>query len=286
VFSPEWLALREPADFAARSLALTLSAGAACDRRETLRGLDLACGTGANTRYLAQHLPHTQDWLLVDHDSALLSRLPALMTVWSARRGVKISAEAGVIRTTGPEHEPASFTIRYADLRALEPGLFEGRGLLTASALLDRVSEPWLTALAGRCRANDAAALFALTYDGRITCWPEEPEDEIVRQLVNSHQRTDKGFGPALGPSAVERVERHFVAYGYHCLRERSDWILEPDTTGLQRALIEGWAAAATAIAPSMSETIARWRGRRLGHVGEGLSRLVVGHEDTGFWLE
>ena len=77
--------------------------------------------------------------------------------------------------------------------------MFSGRALVTASALLDLVSEEWLRSLAARCRESGAALLFALSYDGRIQCSPDEPEDAAIRELVNQHQRTDKGFGRALG---------------------------------------------------------------------------------------
>jgi hypothetical protein len=72
--------------------------------------------------------------------------------------------------------------VNVADLTTA--AIFHGRQLVTASALLDLVSEPWLQALAVRCREHASAVLFALNYDGRIQCWPEEPGDEQVRELV------------------------------------------------------------------------------------------------------
>ena len=43
----------------------------------------------------------------------------------------------------------------------------------------------------------------ALTYDGRIDLSPADPLDATIASAVNAHQHTDKGFGPALGPSAA-----------------------------------------------------------------------------------
>ena len=71
-FSADWLALREPADTAARSESLTRLAGARLSLRGRVRAIDLACGTGANVRYLAGRLPMSAAWTLVDHDRALL----------------------------------------------------------------------------------------------------------------------------------------------------------------------------------------------------------------------
>jgi len=49
--------------------------------------------------------------------------------------------------------------------------------------------------------------------------------------------------------------------------------------------LIEGWANAATELAPDRDAAIARWRARRLAHIAAGRSRVVVGHDDLAAWL-
>ena len=70
-FSPDWLALREPADAEARSSRLTRLVGDALPH-DLVHALDLGTGTGANVRYLAGRLPVRQDWLLVDDDPQLI----------------------------------------------------------------------------------------------------------------------------------------------------------------------------------------------------------------------
>src|SRR5262249_46084993 len=138
--------------------------------------------------------------------------------------------------------------------------IFAGRHLVTASAFLDLVSKSWLRALAACCRQNKAAALFALTYNGRSHCSPAEPEDDAIRELMNRHQKgNDKGFGPAAGPDAVECADRCFRALGYHVHRESSDWVLTPGMSELQRGLIDGWAEAALEIAPDQAAMIKSW---------------------------
>jgi hypothetical protein len=164
--------------------------------------------------------------------------------------------------------------------------IFAGRQIVTASALLDLVSTQWLCALAAHCRAACASVLFTITYNGRSSCAPAEPEDDLVRDLLNRHQKTDKGLGgPAAGPHAVECAERCLAEAGYRVQCEPSDWMLEPVQPDLQRMLIEGWAEAAIEMAPDRASTIARWRARRLAHVAAGRSRVVVGHDDLAAWL-
>jgi hypothetical protein len=172
------------------------------------------------------------------------------------------------------------------DLRLLDPAVFEGRHLVTASALLDLVSDSWLCTLAERCRATGAVALFTITYDGRSSCEPIEPEDELVRRLFNQHQVSDKGLGgPAAGPGAADAAERRFTEAGYRVASARSDWRLSPDARAMQRYLMEGWARAATEVAPDEAGRIHAWLDRRLAHVEAGRSRVVVGHRDLAAWL-
>jgi hypothetical protein len=270
-FSPDWLALREPADTDARSLRLTQLVGRALPH-DVVHALDLGTGTGANVRYLAKRLSVRQDWLLVDAD-------PRLVEETTRQRPLDAVRLINLV----------------AEIDSAGAGIFAGRELVTASALLDLVSERWLRGLAGKCRQAGAAVLFSLTYDGDLRCLPEEPEDELIRDLVNRHQRSDKGFGPALGPSAAGVTARCFADLGYRVESEPSPWVLTPDDRGdaatgrsvaeLQRQLIDGWADAASEIAPERLSSIARWRSRRAAHVDANQSCLTVGHTDVAAWL-
>jgi len=256
-FTADWLDLREPVDAASRSMRLTRDVAAILPRYRAIDILDLGAGTGANVRYLAGKLPLPQRWMLVDRDERLLSRASK---AWASR----------------------CLDLQHA---VLDASLFSGRALVTASALLDLASEAWLQALVARCREAGAAVLFALTYDGRMDFAPAELEDEAMCELVNQHQRTDKGLGPAEGPVAVARASELFTAAGYYVEREASDWELTPESHELQRQLIAGWADAAVATAPDQSAAVADWRARRIAHVDAGRSQLIVGHKDLAGWL-
>ena len=254
-----WLALREPVDHASRSEALTRTIVEALPAIRPLRLVDLGSGTGSNIRYLAPRLPAPQSWVAIDRD-------PVLMTE-SVRPDLAIQR-------------------RVRNLGEWDPGAIRGAHLVTASALLDLVSERWLRDLAGACRAQGAAVLFALTYDGSSRCHPAEPEDDRVRELFNAHQRqSDKGFGPAAGPDAVESAAGAFEEAGYRVRLAPSHWDLTAEMTAVQSFLIDGWAAAASEMVPPEAETIAQWRARRLSHVHGGRSHIVVGHQDLAATL-
>jgi hypothetical protein len=279
-----WLRLREEADWAARSAALTYATASAVPSTGTLHVLDLATGTGSNLRFLCERLPSPQRWLLVDRSPDLLALVQTRTEEWAAARDyeVRSSATGFSIRA---ERLSCLVETRQLDLNALDATLFEGRHLVTASALLDLVSEDWIKALAAHCKAVDAAALFTITYDGRSSCEPAEPEDEVVRELMNEHQHRDKGLGgPAAGPDAVAAAERAFEDIGYVVRADASDWIIGREAREFQRELIGGWAQAATEQQPHAAATIAGWHSRRLAHVEAGRSRITVGHHDLAAW--
>lgn len=258
-FSADWLALREPADADARSTPVTRAITASLPANRVVRVVDLGCGTGSNVRFLAPRLGPQVHWCLLDHDRALLDEAERLLG--------------------------AGIATHVVDLRTLTPDDIGPADLVTASALLDLVSEDWLAGFVRACRSLDAAVLVALNYDGRVACTPADADDGFVIALVNRHQRTDKGFGPALGPDSGERAAARLAEAGYTVVTAKSDWVIGPDRGALQRELIQGWASAAREIAPDNRARIDAWLERRLAHVDAGRSHLIVGHDDVGATL-
>ena len=163
----EWLALREAADWAARSERLV----------DDVPQSTAASRHGARARSLHGHRlqPALPDGpaaapsalAVVDRDAALLDEVPSeTVDMGTSTRLLGTQRKARRL-TFAVRSLDCDVETREMDLERLDAALFEGRNLVTASALLDLVSESWLRALAERCRAVGAAALFTITYDGR-----------------------------------------------------------------------------------------------------------------------
>jgi hypothetical protein len=285
-FSASWLSLREPADTAARAASIaTLLVEELARRQSPARIVDLGTGTGANFRFLAPRLGGSQEWLLVDEDPSLLSELSAKTHAWCASEICSVSDYDSRMFVHG-EHWQCRVEARRIDLAAGLDALELSTGaVVTASALLDLVSDSWLTTLINKCYASNAIVLFALSYDGRMTLTPPEADDEWTRGLVNRHQRGNKGFGDALGPDATTRARNLLTDLGYEVSCAPSDWKLEPSDRDLQQQLLEGWAHAALEMAPEHATRVRSWLARRLAHVATGDSRITVGHQDLIGWL-
>ena len=213
-FAADWLALREPADRAARDEALARRAAAAAGPDPLI--VDLGCGTGATWRALSPFLPEGARWRFVDKDPELLRR----------------AVEAADVDVEAIE----------ADIDDLAVLPLDGATLVTASALLDLVSANWLDGLAQRI---DMPFYAALSYCGTMRWTPSDPRDDAVTAFFNRHQRGDKGLGPALGPDAANYAAKVFADAGCEVYLADSPWRLGPGMAALQRELTDGIAAAA-----------------------------------------
>ncbi len=242
-FSADWLSLREPADHAARDAALMAEAAGLAGARPVI--VDLGAGTGSTRRAFGAALPEGAVWRMVEGDAALLAHCE------------------------GERH--------LMDLRDLAALPLPEATLVTASALLDLVSEAWLAGLVQVLAARRLPFLAALSYDGRMSWDPADGGDAGVTAAFNRHQRGDKGFGPALGPDAVARAAALFEAVGYRVRLADSPWRIGPDQAALGAALLEGIATAAAEAGVAVDEA-ARWLAARRAMLGQG--EMVIGHLD------
>ncbi len=257
-FSVEWLALREPLDMRARNRDVLDAVAATFRDRAALSIIDLGSGTGSTVRALGKRLPSSQTWRLIDNDPVLL-------------------AEAFARTQSGG----TAVETRQFDLADDVGSLFDdGADLITASALLDLVSEPWLANFAAAAAARSLPVYVALTYDGRATFSATDPVDAAIIAAVNAHQTRDKGFGAALGPRAAVAAERIFRALGYAIVAGASDWVAEPADRDFQIELLAGWRLAAEEMGETPHEVLEGWFKRRRAAVEAGTLSLSVGHVD------
>ncbi|HSQ73867.1 MAG TPA: class I SAM-dependent methyltransferase, partial [Rubrivivax sp.] len=245
-FSADWLQRREPFDAAARECAATrlrLPARLAALRPESTqpwRVIDLACGTGANMRWLAPRLGGAQQWLAVDHDSTLLRCWPVSLAA-AAGTAVRARRRTGLDETlhfSGPGFDAAVLRRQLDLAQRLEALPWSSAHLVTASALLDLVSEAWLQRLVAIGAAARAALLFALSVDGRHRWTPRDPHDAVVGALFAAHQQRDKGFGRALGARAAPLLRRALQDAGYRVHAANSDWWLDGRSDARALALL------------------------------------------------
>lgn len=256
-FSADWLALREPYDHRARNTTVLDAVAAYFAGRDAVSAVDLATGTGSTLRAVAERLPQRQNWRLVDNNLSLLAR---------AESSLK------------PKRNVRAMPLDLA--RDLEAALDGPVDLVTTSALLDLVSAEWLERLVVEIAARNLPLYAALSYDGRIEFNTPDPLDRDIIAAVNAHQRTDKGFGPALGPDAAAVAIERFAALGWVITPGVSDWVFEPADDRVQLETLAAWALAAQDSGKMSSDATADWLSRRSARVAARQSSIRVGHVD------
>lgn len=241
-FSATWLSLREAADHAARDQALLKAAADAAMAKEPAVVVDLGGGTGSTRRAFGDLLTDAH-WRVVDADPTLLEL------------------------AEGERH--------LCDLNDIEMLPLVDATLVTASALFDLVSEDWVQRLLQSLAAQRTPIYAALNYDGEMSWEPSVEADKAIRAAFNTHQRTDKGFGKALGPNAVAFAKIVLEAENYSVFVAKSDWVLGPENTELQSELLSGIAQAAEEIGVRNSSS---WLAQRTKVIADSVCR--IGHLD------
>jgi hypothetical protein len=251
VCAPDWLALREPADAAARASDLV----ELIDRPSVIR--DLGCGSGSMGRWLAPRLPGPQHWILHDRDVELLAlaatSLPPVATVQT----------------------------RWGDIARLTSADLVGTSLVTASALLDMLTADEVDALAAACVEAGCPALLALSVVGRVEITPAEPLDTAFESAFNAHQRRTTDGRRLLGPDAGEVAADAFARRGAAVECRPSPWRLGDGDAALAEEWLRGWISAACEQRPDLEQHAGGYLRRRLDACAAGELRVVVEHVDV-----
>lgn len=258
--SAGWLAVREPADAAARSVDLVELL--ARDRPVGPWVIhDLGSGTGSMARWLAPQLNGEQRWILYDRDPDLLTR---------AAMRVPAAADGGAVRVE----------TRIRDITRLAAAELAGASLITASALLDMFSSDELDRFVTSCAVAQCPVLLSMSVIGRVQLSPADPLDEHLSDAFNAHQRRAVGDRRLLGPDAVGVAASVFARLGYDVLIRPSPWRLGPATVDLLAQWLSGWLAVAARQRPDLDAAISGYRRRRQHQAAIGELAVVVHHHD------
>jgi hypothetical protein len=260
--SPNWLALREPADAEARSRDLAEALELASPTSGTKVIHDLGCGTGSMGRWLAPLLAGTQHWVLHDRDADLLA-LAADDVPGPAADGAPVTVEA-----------------LCTDLDRTQVRDLSGATLITASALLDMLTADELDRLVGLCLGVGCPILLTLSVIGSVEITPADPLDRRVAAAFDAHQRRTTERGKLLGPDAVDFAAQAFRRLGAEVLVRPSPWRLGPTHADLAAEWFTGWVGAACEQEPDLAAECEPYARRRFEQASAGQLAVTVGHAD------
>jgi hypothetical protein len=260
--SPQWLALREPADAAARSDELAAHLAWALRGADPLQVHDLGGGSGALGRWLAPRLAGPQRWVVHDRDPALLA--------------------LALADPPGPAADgaPVSVQVSQSDITRLTADDLAGADLVVASALLDLLTVDELAGMLDVCASLRCAVLLALSVDGQVALSPADPLDGRIAGAFNDHQRRATPAGRLLGPDAVGAAVAQLGATNTEVLARHSPWRLNGTQADLASAWLRGWVGAAVEQAPALAAEAGPYLDRRLAQAAAGELAVTVDHVD------
>jgi hypothetical protein len=253
-FSADWLALREPVDHRSISPLVRDAVRKWVGPRKQIDIIDLGCGSGSNLRGLAPYLPAAQRWRLVDWDQALLDH--ARTAIVATGKEIDVS------------FEQADLMKDYAHV------LDKPAGLITAAAFFDLVSVQWIADFCEALAQRRLPLYTVLTYNGEEEWAPAHPHDVAMLAAFHAHQQSDKGFGPAAGPGAIEALRKALEAQDYTVIIDESPWRMDRGDARLIAELAAGTAQAAVESGQVSESIAAEWlvarrnaETCRIGHV-------------------
>ncbi|MEO3746771.1 class I SAM-dependent methyltransferase [Plantactinospora sp. B5E13] len=257
-----WLALREPADAAARSTDLVEQVRRHLGETGPIVVHDLGTGTGSMGRWLAPRLPGPQHWVMYDRDPDLLAR---------ARAGMAGRAADG---------SPVSVRTRECDITRLTADDLDGASLITASALLDMLTADELDRIVATCADTGCPTLFTISVLGRVEFTPADPLDGEIAEAFNAHQRRTVDGRRLLGPDAVDACVEAFRRRGVPTVVRSSPWLLGPDQAALVGEWFTGWLDAAVEQRPELAGRVDAYADRRRAEAAAGALEVVLHHQD------
>jgi hypothetical protein len=260
--SPNWLALREPADADGRARDLVEALELASPSSDPKVIHDLGCGTGSMGRWLAPLLAGSQHWVLHDRDADLLT-LAAADAPGPAADGAPVTVEA-----------------KRTDLDRMQVRDLSGATLITASALLDMLTADELDRLVGLCLGVGCPILLTLSVIGSVEITPSDPLDRRVAAAFDAHQRRMTERGKLLGPDAVDFAAQAFRRLGAEVLVRPSPWRLGPAHSALAAEWFTGWVGAAREQQVELAAECEPYALRRLEQASAGELIVTVGHAD------
>lgn len=285
-FTHDWLALREPVDHRSRDQRLLASVAAYLQMLESSRPgtvhiVDLGCGSGSNLRALAPAFNDVQEWTLVDSDPKLLNAAHADLLKWGdeatfRKHSGQTSEQQALAGALILRKNNKKITVNFqcADLSTqVHLPIMASADLVTAAAFFDLTSENWLE----KFSETLSKPLYAtLSYNGSETWAPQGPWDRAVLQAFHAHQNTDKGFGPAAGPSAANSLIRLLTDRAFSVQIADSPWVMSTLDRPLMNQLASGTAAAVMETGLLSNESIEHWL-----HSKFVADSCVVGHTDV-----
>jgi hypothetical protein len=169
---------------------------------------------------------------------------------------------------------------KHSDITRLCPGDLLGATLITASALLDLLTEEELARLIAICAGAGCPMLLTLSVLGHVELIPADHLDGRVAAAFDAHQRRVTERGRLAGPDAVALAVEQCGQVGAEVLIRPSPWQLGASQADLAAAWFTGWFDAACEQEVELAAEAELYARRRCAQAAAGELVVTVDHAD------
>lgn len=154
--------------------------------------------------------------------------------------------------------------------------------VISYSAVLDLMSKSSI--IKALKRANDINVIyFSLCFNGMVKWTPSNIFDKYILSFFNNHQRTDKGFGSALGFKSIDFLKRYAIKKDMNITTKNSPWVINnksnKDKTFMNRYLLDV-KKALFHMEGIDKDILRKWFNEKKNDIESKSIKLYVGHQD------
>ena len=224
-FSKSWINMRVDYDNISRSTVLVDHINK-LPQEDDIDLIDLYCGSG---NFLVWSLDKNilfDNCILVDHDIKLLKSIKSNLRT-HLRPMYSIQSNTNnldlLIKRNSETLSSVSIKKNDCDGYRYSSGKFH---VISYSAALDIMSKPSISSALKRIKKNNIL-YFSLCFNGQVRWAPTNTFDKYILTFFNNHQRSDKGFGKALGSKSIEFLKQKADKLNLSVTIKDSPWIIK-----------------------------------------------------------
>ena len=244
--------------------------------------IDMCCGSGNFLIWSIKNKLFFSGYTLIDNDIKLLKSIKSnLRKNTSKDLTIKSNTNNMNLILIRGSHNSSKVLIKKNDCDEFNYKTKRFH-VISYSAVLDLMSKSSI--IKALKRANDINVIyFSLCFNGMVKWTPSNIFDKYILSFFNNHQRTDKGFGSALGFKSIDFVKRCAVKKDMNIIIKNSPWIINnksnKDKTFMNRYLLDV-KKALFHMEGIDKDILRKWFNEKKNDIENKSIKLYVGHQD------
>tara|TARA_B100001063_G_scaffold174214_1_gene163304 strand:+ start:1605 stop:2477 length:873 start_codon:yes stop_codon:yes gene_type:complete len=240
-FSKSWINMRVEYDNTSRSSVLIDHLNK-ISREDEIDLIDLCCGTGSFLIWALNENINLKNCRLIDNDIKLLKSIKSNLRA-NLKTKYTIQSNTNNLNLLIKKRSKSVSTVLIeksdCDEYSHTNKIFH---IISYSAALDLMSKSSINIALKKIK-KDNILYFSLCFNGIVKWTPSNPFDKYVLTFFNNHQRSDKGFGSALGHKSIEFLKKKARDLNLNITVTDSPWIIknksEKDTVFIKRYILD-----------------------------------------------